>query len=95
MKVYNENGDSMTVGKEQLETVLDAGWSRTKPESKEDAQAKLEAEEKEAADKLEAEEKAAEEKLKAEEKAAEDKAAEDKKAAAASKPKKIRKTPKK
>ncbi len=32
MKVYNENGDSMTVDKDQMEIVLESGWSKTKPE---------------------------------------------------------------
>ena len=34
MKVYNKEGQSMTVDKRQIEAVIEGGWSLTKPEPK-------------------------------------------------------------
>lgn len=36
LKVYNKEGRSMEADPEQLEALYDAGWSRTKPEVKEE-----------------------------------------------------------
>lgn len=59
MKVYNKDGVSMTVAKEQVEDVLASDcWFKTKPELKEDTLTELDAEKGEA-EKGEASEKEA------------------------------------
>jgi len=80
MKVYNLDGKAVTVDKEQMEIVLDAGWSKTKPEveTEEEKQAKIDADDAQALADKEAEE-----------------AEEAQKTAEATKPKKIRKILKK
>jgi len=86
MKVYNKDGVSMTVAKEQVEDVLASDcWFKTKPELKEDTLTELDAEKGEA-------EKGEAEKGEAEKGEASEKEAK----VSVSKPKKIRKvTPKK
>ena len=54
MKVYNKDGKTMIADKDQMEIVLDAGWSKTKPEveTEDEKQAKIEAAEAEEATKV-------------------------------------------
>ena len=42
MKVYNLDGKAVTVDKEQMQIVLDAGWSKTKPEVEKEVEPEVE-----------------------------------------------------
>ena len=44
MKVYNLDGKAVTVDKEQMQIVLDAGWSKTKPEVEKEVEPEVEKE---------------------------------------------------